>query len=356
MRLREIAELLRETLPTMTYSSAPVGNNRWVTDYRGAVAGARRLQAAGVLKNDTTAMLSIREISDHVEDRITVSVDANNKFESAINRVKNRGTVLLETLDEMLEEEKPEQVAIQLPPDETTLASAAATMQELEMLLHQVVVNEYVQGEVRLVSFDRGTNWIEIYLGSTAAVGLIGAIVRLIYDIRLKNVDIATRREVFRSIKLENDLAAAAEKALEAELSALIDKGGTHAAKAGGIPSTNHDMLERIKFVVGALGDLVNRGARIVPSLAAPLEQKSEFPEPKQIAAAMQQLTAPKKQLDARKVCPPQRSPGAPRQWAPSIQVFAVGFRFNASSWRRIAASSSVILSPTGFPICVCCT
>jgi hypothetical protein len=283
----------------MRYSSGQSGNNWWVNDYRDAVMAARRLNAAGVLKNDTEAMLSVTEIATHVDSQITVSAEANRKFEAALIRTKNRGQVLLETLDAMLEAEEPEQIAIQLPTDETSLCDVGKTMQHIEKLLQQVVVNEYVQGEVRLIAFDRGTNWVEIYVGSLAAVSLIGAIVRLIYDIRLKNVDIATRREVFRSIKLETDLAAAAEKALEAELNALVKAGAAHAAKVGGIPDTSHDLLERIKFVVAELGVLVSRGARIVPSLSAPVDQQSEFPEAKQIAAAMQQLTAPKKQIDA---------------------------------------------------------
>ena len=283
----------------MRYSSSQTGNNWWVTDYRDAVIAARRLNAAGVLKNDTGAMLSVTEIATHVDSHITVSADANSKFASALDRIQKSGHVLLETLDAMFEAEEPEQIAIQLPTDETSLCEVGKTMQQIEKLLQQVVVNEYVQGEVRLIAFDRGTNWVEIYVGSLAAVSLIGAIVRLIYDFRLKNVDIATRREVFRSIKLENDLAAAAEKALEAELNALVETGAAHAAKVGGIPDSNHDLRERIKFVVAELGLLVSRGARIVPSLSAPEEQQSEFPEAKQIAVAMQQLAAPKRQIDA---------------------------------------------------------
>src|SRR5215212_548572 len=138
MRLREIAELLRATLPTMSYSSSPTGNNWWVNEYREAVNGARRLYSAGVLKKDTAVMLSVTEIAAHVENPITVSTDANKKFESALNRVKSRGQVLLETLDEMLDDERPEQVAIQLPTDETTLSDTGMTMQEIEKLLHQV--------------------------------------------------------------------------------------------------------------------------------------------------------------------------------------------------------------------------
>jgi hypothetical protein len=298
MRLRDIAELLRTTLPTFAFHSAgQTGNNWYVTGYRAAVLSARKLNDAGVLVKDTSRMLSITEIAQHVENEITVSANAYNSFNGAMQRVRQRGEILLETLDEMLEGEAAEQIAIRLP-DETDLSDVGELLQLLEKLLNQVVVNEYVKGEVRLISFDRGSNWLELYLGTIAAVSAVGAIVRLIYQMGVKALDLASRREVFRSLKLETDLAAAAERALEAEFAATFEAGALHVVKVAGAPEADNDFRERIKYVVDTLTPLVNRGLLIRASLTAPPETQAEFPEPRLIAEAIKELGTPKKQLE----------------------------------------------------------
>src|SRR5712692_4414260 len=177
MRMREIAEVLEKSLPKLQVMTAPISGspNFTISRYAEAISAVRAVHETGVLQEETGAILEIKEVVSHTETEIVVGNNTFNRFNSALGQLRSKGALLLETLKATMLPEKPEQVSVKLP-EETDLEDLASSLSQLHKALTQLVVNPYMKGSVHLIAFDRGSNWVEIYLGTLLAVQVLASV------------------------------------------------------------------------------------------------------------------------------------------------------------------------------------
>jgi len=200
-------------------------------------------------------------------------------FKTAVSTLRTKAELLLDAIRSLLPPDDANLVSFRLP-DEQDLDNIASTMRELQTVLSQAIVNPAIDGDARVVSFDRGSNWIDIIVGSAAAVTVIGQLLRLITSFQMKQVEIAGKREVVRNLALQNDFVQAAERTLEQELATYLDDGVKQIATTAGVKDDN-EYRERLKFSIKTLSELITRGLEVHPSLTAPAEVQEVFPKPK---------------------------------------------------------------------------
>jgi len=265
--------------------------------FQNAIEAVREIRETGMFALETGAILGIEEIVLHVSDAIVINNDTFNIFNNMMSQLRVRGQLLLATLRANLPPEDATAVAIKLPPT-ADLATIAETLTELNTALQQLVLNEHVGGDVRLSSFDRGSNWIVVILGSAAAVRLLGGLLRIIMDTRLKEIEVASQREMLRRMKLKTDAMAAIEEALEQEIRDFRDERLGELADGVGVPSSDHDTRARVRFALNAFTDLVGRGTEIRPTANLPSPDAELFPPAHQLVEAVRQLVGPKKEIE----------------------------------------------------------
>ena len=296
MRLRKIAQTLEEWYPKLRFSGQQLSHNNWrIQGAAGAVSAAEQIRRTGALTEDADGVLAQVEIAHNVQREIVVSEQMYTAFSTAVSTLRTKAELLLNAIRSLLPPDDAHLLSFRLP-DEQDLDNIAATMRELQTVLSQAIVNPAIDGEARVVSFDRGSNWIDIIVGSAGAVTVIGQLLRLITSFQLKQAEIAGKREVVRNLALQNDFTEAAERTLEQELATYLDTGVGQIATAAGVGEDN-EYRERLKFSMKVLGDLITRGLEVHPSLTAPADIQEVFPKPKEIAAAMKHLEGAKKQL-----------------------------------------------------------
>lgn len=297
MRLREIQHILAFVDEHMDYEATQLSGGNWqISEFHDVVETARRINETGALKPETDALLAMKEITRHVDDEVVVRNDTYAHFKNLVSQIKLRSQLMAITLGNMLPPDTAEEISVRLP-DENDAAKIATDLTTLDKALSQLVVNSYVNGEVKVLGFDRGSNWVDIFLGTLPAVTIVGTAHYLIYEIRMKELDISGRKEVIRNLKLQNDVGAIALKALDDELQTYVDSGFRRVAEAGGVPPNDHDMRERIRFAVQTFAEMAHRGLEVHPSLIAPPTVRDKFPDPTTVAAALRQLEGPKKEL-----------------------------------------------------------
>lgn len=257
----------------------------------------RAIRETGMFQEAIDTILSTEVIVQHVEDSFVVTGETVSRVNSALHEIKAHGGVLLEALDANLEKELPTIIAVRIP-DATDLDTVADLLREVKAAIQQLVLNEYVDGEIRLETFDRGTNWLEIAVGSVAALKMLGMVLRMIMDTRLKEAEIALRWEGFKTMKLKNDALASIEETLGQELSDFKADRLNAVAEAAGIPRTEHETRERVKFAASLFTDLIARGSEFVPSGEAPAEAREVFPLPAQLTGLMKELPGPRKEIE----------------------------------------------------------
>lgn len=290
MRLRQVQATLREAIGKLQVRYEEIGGNVRLTGWKEAHSGVEQIKAAGILKNIVGAVLAVDVVTQSVQDPIVVSVDIGRAFNNALTELRQRATTLLKALDETLPEESEESVSFKLP-DSSSLQEVSKDLDRLETILSQIVVNDYLKGEVRLLNFDRGSNWIEVYLGSIVAVKFLGGLVRIYFEIRQRQIQLRTLEaaadDLVSDVDLRKKLRENTIKRLEEEYETKME---THIQNTSEIPTNDHEYKARVKVSMHMLGEMLNRGLEIHPALTAPVEVKNNFPNPLKLLETIKQL------------------------------------------------------------------
>jgi len=299
MRLRDIQHVLRAQLPRLQFrhEQIPGTTNQRVLAFREMLDAIRTIRNTGMFTKEIDAILENDVLVRHVEDGIIVTGDTISNVTGPLRQLQSRGRVLLETLDANLDEEPEAAIAVRLPAV-ADLDTVADALKEIQAALQQLILNDYIKGDIRLIAFDRGSNWLELFLGSLMAVRVVGMIVRMIMDVRLKDVDVATRWENLRTMKIGNDALKSIQEALASELDEFKRERSEAIAQVAGIPASDNEMRARIKFATAAISDLVSRGAAFLPSGATSEEVRDEFPQLATLNSVMANLPGSKKELE----------------------------------------------------------
>jgi hypothetical protein len=299
MRLRQIQHILHDALPELSfdYTQLPGTTNYRVDEFREMLDAAHAIRETGMFHTEIDTILATDVIVRHAEVGFVVTGETINRVNGALNQLRSRGTILLQALDANLEPESDAAVAIRIP-DASDLDAVADQLKEVKTALQQLVLNEHIGGDVRLTAFDRGSLWLEVLLGSIAAVKLLGMVLRMIGDTRVKETEIATRWEGFRTMKIKNDALTSIKDALAEELNEFKADRLRVLADSAGIPQTEHETRERVRFAATLLTDLISRGAEFVPSGTAPQDVQEEFPLPAHLTSLLKELPAPTKEIE----------------------------------------------------------
>jgi hypothetical protein len=298
MRLREIQRILRDNLPKLNFVYSGIGGSNYrIEQFREMLDGVRSIRETGMFQQETETILTTDVIARHAQSGFIVTGETVNRVNEALNQLKSRGSILLATLNVNLDPQPESGVSIRIP-EATDLDSVADLLREVKTALEQLVVNSHVDGYVKLASFDRGSNWIELILGSIAAVKLLGMVLHLIVETRLKEAEIATRWESFKTMKIKNEALSSIQGALDLELTDFKNERLQAIADNIGVPNDEYEMRERVKFASSMLSDLISRGAEIVPSGEAPADVRMTFPSPTQLTGLLKEITGAKKEIE----------------------------------------------------------
>ena len=168
-------------------------------------------------------------------------------------------------------------------------------LEEIEQAITQVVVNETIGGEVKVSGWENGSFWLDIYLGSEAAVALIGSLAWSAAVVYKKIQEGRIFWQYVQSLKTKGKMLDEFEQAQKELIGKLI------AAEARGVedrtfPEHDNERVERLKNAIKTFAELMERGAEIHPALNAPEDVKNAFPKMKELPTIQSQT----KQLEDR--------------------------------------------------------
>ena len=168
-------------------------------------------------------------------------------------------------------------IFVKLPPSDS-LTKIAAFLSRLDKALGQLVYHPKVNGTVSIRSWETGSLWVEIMLGTGSVVAVVAAASWAAAIIRKKIIEGNALMEHVRLLKMNNDArqqvvdaqAVLINDALEIEAKNMIDQY----LDSDPDPET----LPRVVRVIREFSDMIGEGAEIHPALAAPEEVKNLFP------------------------------------------------------------------------------
>ena len=286
MRLRDIQQVLTDTIGALQIRTKNIdgSNDKEIHGSRRTLEAIEALKPTEVFKEEITKLLSVSLIVNNVSDPIVVPLPMYQDFHSTLTRLHQRATVFLGVLNEFIGEQDPHSIGVELPP-RLDLEQTADTIRDLNMLLQQALVNPDTNGTITLQGFDRGSEWLEIGLGSITALTRFSQMVQSYFRVKEKGIEIEKQREQARTMRLGNDLMEGVNKSLTRDFETYRER------ELDNFLGENNEQNERIKLSLDLLKTLMDKGAQIQPSLSAPEEIKSSF-SPREQIEQMKQISS----------------------------------------------------------------
>lgn len=229
------------------------------------------------LFEDVTKVLMDSAIFTTSNDTIRVQLNENSIIISQLNLLKSLIENFLEVLKSTVPEESIDSINIKLPTindfDELSKVS-----REIHVGLTQVIFNEEVNGQTRIISVENGSIWLNVLVGTTA-VTVIASLVWSAAVIFKKIQEGKLLEEQVRGLKVKNESLEDILKAQKAETSLMIQAEAEH-LNSEHFKVNAPENIEKIKNSISIFAELIGKGAEIHPALVAPENVSNLFPDP----------------------------------------------------------------------------
>jgi hypothetical protein len=213
-------------------------------------------------------------------DSIRVQSSENSQIVSQLNLLKDLIENFAEVLKSTVPEETADSINIKLPSindfDELSKVS-----REIHIGLTQVIFNDEIEGQTRIISVENGSIWLNVLVGTTA-VTVIASLVWSAAVIYKKIQEGKLLEEQVRGLKVKNESLEDILKAQKAETSLMIQAEAEH-VNSEHFKINAPENIEKIKNSISIFAELIGKGAEIHPALVAPENVSNLFPDPSKL-------------------------------------------------------------------------
>lgn len=210
-------------------------------------------------------------------DSARVQSAENTIIVTQLNLLKNLIENFSEVLKSTVPEETVDSINIKLPSindfDELSKVS-----RDIHIGLTQVIFNDEIEGQTRIISVENGSIWLNVLVGTTA-VTVIASLVWSAAVIYKKIQEGKLLEEQVRGLKVKNESLEDILKAQKAETSLMIQSEAEH-VNSEHFKINAPENIEKIKNSITIFAELIGKGAEIHPALVAPESVSNLFPDP----------------------------------------------------------------------------
>jgi hypothetical protein len=224
-------------------------------------------------------------------DRDRLSIDGKSFHKIAADTANLR--ILVVGLQSALKlhaaEPSENAIAIKLP-DPQSMSDAVEDMGTIQKAISQVIVNPTINGEIKLVAWEKGSFWLHLYLGSALAVGVIGMVAWAAAVVRKKRLEGSLIEKKVRGLEIGNDAIEALMVGLKKEIDTLVDAEALSIFDKNFGGEHNGEQIARVRYSINVFAELIARGAEVHPALYAPEAVKNLFPDVSKLAGIVSQI------------------------------------------------------------------
>lgn len=279
--LKLIKQQLQNILKRLEWKGENLTNNQGqttmklsgLTNIRSVINNIRTLN----LFDGVVESLSNSVIYTTANDQMTVQLQEGRDIVANLTLLKTLSTNFLNVLLTTVPEEDINSINIKLPPvndfDELSKVS-----REIHLGLTQVIYNDDINGQTKIISVENGSIWFNVFVGAPA-VTVIASLVWASAVIYKKILEGKLLAEQVRGLKVKNDSLEDILKAQKAETDLMIQAEAEHISSEHFQENTPEN-IERIKNSITTFADLIGKGAEIHPALVAPENVSNLFPDP----------------------------------------------------------------------------
>ena len=212
------------------------------------------------------------------DEIILTDAKEDTRLKKGLEVVRSGCHALLMILKELYDEKEDDSTIYVQMPKIKDLEDLSKKSKILHNAISQSILDPSIKGTIKVRSYDIGSLWIIITVGSVMAVKLIGGLVWAAAVIRKKKMEFKTFEQHVKCLEIKTesmvDLKDAQKKQLEESLEAEAGNLAAQFYKGG-----NAEKTERLKYSIKLISDLMDKGVEIHPSLNASKEVGNMYPD-----------------------------------------------------------------------------
>ncbi|MCH8127143.1 hypothetical protein IIC38_14495 [candidate division KSB1 bacterium] len=230
---------------------------------------------------DAINILYKTDLYTYAGDSFSVDLDSFNKFWPFVLKIFNGAIGLLEILDNIVVNPKAHSILIKLP-DKNDFSQLVNNMASINKSLEQLVLHDDIKGKIVITNWHYSSFWIELMLGSQAALVLLGSIAWSSSVIYKKLNEAMIIGQHVKSLKIKNDSLEDIKQGQKILIEQLLELESKNVLKKH-YPNGDNEQTERIKLSIKSFAKLIQQGSEIHPALNAPEDVANLFPDFKQL-------------------------------------------------------------------------
>ena len=281
MRLRRIKKTLEENIVHLNYKREYLSGNHpgfLYTDIANLKIAIERVKNQGLYVSLISEIETSVIFSTSQDEIILTDAKEDARLKKGLDVVRSGCHALLMILAELYNEKEDDStIYVQLPKIKD-LEDLSKKSKVLHNAISQSILDPSIKGTIKVRSYDVGSLWIILTVGSVTAVKLIGGLVWAAAVIRKKKMEFKSFEQHIKRLKIKTesmvDMKDAQKKQLEESLEAEADNLVAQFYKNG-----NAEKTERVKYSIKLISDLMDKGVEIHPALSASKEVGSMFPD-----------------------------------------------------------------------------
>jgi len=212
------------------------------------------------------------------DEIILTDAKEDTRLKKGLEVVRSGCHALLMILKELYDEKEDDSTIYVQMPKIKDLEDLSKKSKNLHNAISQSILDPSIKGTIKVRSYDIGSLWIIITVGSVMAVKLIGGLVWAAAVIRKKKMEFKTFEQHVKCLEIKTesmvDLKDAQKKQLEESLEAEAGNLAAQFYKSG-----NAEKTERLKYSIKLISDLMDKGVEIHPALSASKEVGNMYPD-----------------------------------------------------------------------------
>ena len=213
------------------------------------------------------------------KDKDNFDSTQDSLLKNNINSLKTGIIFLLNYYDKQTADEKNiEGISVKLP-ELSSFDDLSKISNELKKAVELPIIDSGIENaKTEIISADRGSIWLNIVLGTAAAVKLVASIAWAAAYLRKKQAEAKMYEQYTRTLELKNDALSNIIEAqkqqlnnvLEAEAKAIVTEQYKH---------NDPETLKRLELSIKTTADLIDRGVKILPTGGESESIKELFPD-----------------------------------------------------------------------------
>lgn len=198
------------------------------------------------------------------------------KIEKNLSLLKELVLNFLDILLKTVPEENIDSINIKLP-EVKDFDDLSKISRDIHIGLSQVILNDEIKGQTKIVSVENGSIWLNVIVGTTA-VSVVASLAWSAAVIYKKVQEGKLLEQQIRGLKVKNESLEDILKAQKAETALMIQAEAEY-INSQHFKENNPENIERIKNSISTFADLIGKGAEIQPALIAPETVANLFPD-----------------------------------------------------------------------------